>query len=95
MVRVHPDGGIGVAEIEQLAADPRVTVVHDPDVEAGGCLVSVGPCHIDAQIAPALARVRACLESLTRRPSDRLSDGAADRPGASRGPVAEPAGGPS
>jgi flagellar assembly protein FliH len=65
VVRVHPDSGLDVAEIEQLVTDPGVTVVHDADVEAGGCLVSVGPCRIDAQIAPALARVRACLESLT------------------------------
>ncbi len=65
VVRVHPDSGIDRAEIERLVADPGVTVVDDADVEIGGCLVSVGPCHIDAQIAPALARVRACLESLT------------------------------
>jgi flagellar assembly protein FliH len=96
LVRVHPDSGIGVAEIEQLAADPRVTVIHDPDVEAGGCLVSVGPCHIDAQIAPALARVRACLESLTPPavgPAIGRSGGPTGRPAGA--PVAAPAGGPS
>jgi len=69
VVRVHPSSRIDRAEIEQLVADPRVTVVEDPDVAAAGCLVKVGSCHIDAQIAPALARVRACLEAAAPTPA--------------------------
>jgi len=75
VVRVHPDSGVDVAEIEELVDDPRVTVVHDADVEATGCLVTVGSCHIDAQIAPALARVRACLASVAGPPPEAIQSG--------------------
>ena len=38
-----------------------ITVVADPTVERGGCVMTAGPTRIDAQIQPALDRVRQIL----------------------------------
>lgn len=64
LVRVHPDD-------EQTARDAvaadiltwtgDVTVVPDARVEPGGCVVDVGPCRIDAQLGPAIERLRAAM----------------------------------
>ena len=37
------------------------TIVADPSVERGGCIVEVGASQIDAQLAPALERMREAL----------------------------------
>ena len=65
-VRVHPDD----AETAREAVDAdvvrwsaAVTVAPDPRVERGGCVVDVGPCRIDAQLTPALDRLKAALSS--------------------------------
>ncbi len=65
IVRVHPDD----AETAREAVDAdlvrwsdAVTVAPDPRVERGGCVVDVGPCRIDAQLGPALERMKAALE---------------------------------
>lgn len=61
LLRLHP------ADVELVEATPGVvpgrdvTLVADPAVERGGCVVDVGACRIDAQVGPALARVRAVL----------------------------------
>jgi flagellar assembly protein FliH len=56
-VRVHPaDGGAAVALATGDA--PDVCVVPDPAVEPGGCVVEVGALRVDAQIGPAIARLR-------------------------------------
>lgn len=57
IVRVHPQD----AAVAPAAGDRRVTLVADAGIEPGGCIVDAGPCRIDAQIAPALARVREAL----------------------------------
>ncbi|MGH9102309.1 MAG: FliH/SctL family protein [Acidimicrobiales bacterium] len=41
--------------------DRRFAVVTDDSVERGGCIVEVGPVSVDAQIGPALERVRTAL----------------------------------
>jgi flagellar assembly protein FliH len=60
---VHPDDAD--AARDALAGDPRwrggVDVVADSRVERGGCVLEVGDCRIDGQIAPALDRLRAAL----------------------------------
>jgi flagellar assembly protein FliH len=56
VVRLHPDD-LEVAR--GLVAD--VALVADPSVERGGCVVEAGPTRIDAQVAPALGRLRAAL----------------------------------
>jgi flagellar assembly protein FliH len=38
-----------------------VTIVPDPAIEPGGCILEVGDSRIDAQLGPALDRVRAAL----------------------------------
>ena len=38
-----------------------VTIVADPSIEPGGCILEVGDSRIDAQLGPALDRVRAAL----------------------------------
>jgi flagellar assembly protein FliH len=54
--RLHPDDVRSL----QAVTDP-VTVIADPAVEAGGCILEVGDSRIDAQLGPALDRVRAAL----------------------------------
>lgn len=63
-IRVHPDDEATTREA--VAADvirwtDAVRVVGDPTVEPGGCVVDVDPCRIDAQIGPALDRLRRTL----------------------------------
>jgi flagellar assembly protein FliH len=58
VIRLHPDDVIDEAELQPFVTDCRITVVADRSIEPGGCVVDAGPCRIDAQIAPALARVR-------------------------------------
>ena len=54
--RLHPED---VASLG--AASAAVTVIADPAVEPGGCILEVGDSRIDAQLGPALDRVRAAL----------------------------------
>ncbi|HEX6380041.1 MAG TPA: FliH/SctL family protein [Acidimicrobiia bacterium] len=54
--RLHPDD---VASLEAVS-DP-VSVIADPAVEPGGCILEVGHSRIDAQLGSALDRVRAAL----------------------------------
>ena len=60
---VHPDDARVARDV--LADDHHwqnaVEVVGDLRVEPGGCVLEGGECHIDAQIGPALDRVRAAL----------------------------------
>ncbi|HLF40376.1 MAG TPA: FliH/SctL family protein [Acidimicrobiia bacterium] len=65
VVRLHP---ADAAEVNRAvepggAVDPsrNLTVVADERVEPGGCVVEAGDCRVDAQISPALARVRDAL----------------------------------
>lgn len=61
IVRIHPDDVIAPEELQELTRDASVRVVPDPSIEAGGCVVEAGPCRIDAQLGPSLARARALL----------------------------------
>lgn len=64
VIRVHPDdadtvrGTLG-ADVTPFGSE--TSLVPDPSIEPGGCVVDVGPCRIDAQLGPALARLRAAL----------------------------------
>jgi flagellar assembly protein FliH len=71
VVRVHPDD-LATAT-DALAAGIRsrsaeTEVVPDPTVERGGCVVDVGDCRIDAQISPAVDRLRATVRDEAGRP---------------------------
>lgn len=56
LVRLNP----GDAETA-LSFPVDAKVVADETVERGGCIVEVGPTRIDAQVGPAIARLRALL----------------------------------
>ena len=49
-----------------LAVGRDLTLVADPSVEPGGCVLTVGDSCIDAQLGPALDRVRAALSPETQ-----------------------------
>ncbi len=66
VVRLHSDDVITPADLQTLVADASVRVVHDPEVEPGGCVVEAGPCRIDAQVGPAMERARALIDSVGR-----------------------------
>jgi flagellar assembly protein FliH len=53
--RLHP------ADAALLDAESTVTIVPDPVIEPGGCILEVGDSRIDAQLGPALDRVRSAL----------------------------------
>lgn len=54
--RLHPED---VASLGDVSA--AITVIADPAVEPGGCILEVGDSRIDAQLGSALDRVRAAL----------------------------------
>lgn len=66
VVRVHPDDlatATEAAAAELVTWHGDVTVVPDAGVERGGCVVEVGDCRIDAQLAPAIERLRTALRA--------------------------------
>jgi flagellar assembly protein FliH len=71
-VRVHPDLDLSTLGLDSLlpATAGSVSVVADASVEETGCIVEAGACRIDAQVGPALERVRAVLESARRNDRD-------------------------
>ena len=87
VARLHPADAAILAEAD---ADPAtggsgtpasVTIIADPAVEPGGCILEVGDSRIDAQLGSALDRVRAAL--LGDRPAPSRRSGGAE-PGTSR-----------
>lgn len=60
-VRLHPDELVDGDALQAMIPDCRVSIVGDAGVLPGGCIVDAGPCRIDAQIQPALERVRVAL----------------------------------
>lgn len=75
VVRLHPDDAVVVAETMERRGPDRpfgqgpafyglfsgLRVQPDPSVERGGCVLEIGPLHIDGQVSRALERVRAAL----------------------------------
>lgn len=61
-VRLHPDDIATLGELTSLAPGRALTVVDDPGVERGGCLLQVGDGRVDARLSAALARVRQVLD---------------------------------
>jgi flagellar assembly protein FliH len=62
VVRLHPADIDALGDIDGLVPGREVTIVADAGVQPGGCLLEVGACRIDAQIGPALERVRRLLD---------------------------------
>ena len=62
LVRLNPADAAVAADAVRAAAPGRsVEIAADASVEIGGCIVDAGACHVDAQLGPALERVRAAL----------------------------------
>lgn len=64
VVRVHPSDRATADEAvaaELFRWDGDAEVVADPGIEPGGCVVEVDDCRIDAQIGPAIDRLRSAL----------------------------------
>ncbi|MBX6371435.1 MAG: flagellar assembly protein FliH [Acidothermus sp.] len=62
IVRCHPDDVSRLRDLDALgAADRRVVVVPDSQVEPGSCTVDAGATHVDAALGAALVRVRRVL----------------------------------
>jgi flagellar assembly protein FliH len=60
VAHLHPEDLCDL-DPELVARGRDLTIVPDPGVEPGGCILAVGDSRIDAQIGPALARVRDAL----------------------------------
>lgn len=60
-IRLHQDDAAALGAVDALAGARAVSVVADPTIERGGCVVDGGGRQIDAQIGPALARVASVL----------------------------------
>lgn len=61
VARIHPDDLASVGDLTAFTAEREITLVPDGSVERGGCVLDAGHCRIDAQISPAIARVRKAL----------------------------------
>lgn len=55
VVRLRPDD---LAVLPVPHPLPSVTLLADAAIERGGCVADAGPRHVDAQIGPAIARLR-------------------------------------
>lgn len=61
IVRLHPDSTLELPDVSDAVPGGSVTIVADPSVEFGGCIVEAGNRTIDAQLGPALQRLREVL----------------------------------
>jgi flagellar assembly protein FliH len=61
IVRLHPDSTLGLPDVSDAVPGGSVTIVADPSVEIDGCIVEAGNRTIDAQLGPALQRLREVL----------------------------------
>ena len=61
VARLHPSDVAALEEAPLGHAPGALTILSDPAVEPGGCILEVGDSRIDAQLGPALDRVRAAL----------------------------------
>jgi flagellar assembly protein FliH len=61
VARLHPADAAVLGD-QPLAGSPgALTIIPDPAIEPGGCLLEVGDSRIDAQLGSALDRVRSAL----------------------------------
>ena len=61
VARLQPSDAAALGEAPLGEAPGALTLIPDPAVEPGGCILEVGDSRIDAQLGPALDRVRAAL----------------------------------
>lgn len=63
VARLHPEDVALLGDPGEVAPGRAVTVVADPSMERGGCVVELGDGTVDARLTTALARVRRELSS--------------------------------
>lgn len=64
IARLHPDDVATLADrdaLSELAVGRELTVVADPSVERGGCILDIGEGRVDARLSTAVERVREVL----------------------------------
>lgn len=61
VARLHPSDVAALGDEPFAEAPAALTLIADPAVEPGGCILEVGDSRIDAQLGPALDRVRTAL----------------------------------
>jgi flagellar assembly protein FliH len=61
ILRLHPDSTLELSDVSGALPGGSVTIVADPSIEIGGCIVETGSRTIDAQLGPALRRLREVL----------------------------------
>jgi len=61
VARLHPTDVAALGDERVGEAPAALTLIADPAVEPGGCILEVGDSRIDAQLGPALDRVRTAL----------------------------------
>jgi flagellar assembly protein FliH len=61
IVHVHPDAALELPDVSDALPGGSVKVVADPSIEFGGCIIEAGNRTIDAQLGPAIQRLREVL----------------------------------
>lgn len=57
-LRLNPADMETLGDIEDLLIGRQCTLVPDPSIESGGCLLDAKDCHVDARLSTAVARAR-------------------------------------
>jgi len=73
VAHLHPDDHELLGDVGDLAPGRGITVVPDPSIGRGECIVDAGASRVDARFGPALERVRAALETSETALLDGLS----------------------
>ncbi len=73
VAHLHPDDFELLGDVADLAPGRAISVVPDPSIGRGECVVDAGASRIDARFTPALERVRAALETSEPALLDGLS----------------------
>jgi len=62
VARLHPDDLAALGDPDHLAPGRSLSLVPDPSLRPGDCVIDVNGCHIDARLDAAIERVHAVLE---------------------------------